>query len=463
MKKTCLSFLALLLCCSCFAQTLKTFKVNLTADAQAYIEAYLPVHPSGRAIVDCPGGGYGMLAKAHEGHDWATYFNKQGIAYFVLTYRMPHGDRNVPMSDATSAMRMVRDSSRVWHINPYDVGIMGFSAGGHLASTIATHSDFSARPNFQILVYPVISMESRGTHQGSVNNFLGNQKNDRQLVREYSNYNKVKRHVTPPAAIFLAGDDNLVPPLTNGIEYYKSLISNNVPAALYCYPTGGHGFGFRENYQYHSQMLNELTEWLNSLKAPKADAKRVACIGNSITDGSGINMSDLYGYPARLQEILGSDFYVKNFGVSARTMLNKGDFPYMKEQAWLDALEFNPDIAIIKLGTNDSKDLNWKYGKEFKQDMQEMIDRLKSLPSKPVIYLATPIPAYKPSWTINDSVIVNGIIPVIKQLAKKNKLKVIDMHTMMAGDEKLIQRDGIHPNEQGAAKMAKIIGNVLKP
>lgn len=161
-----------------------------------------------------------------------------------------------------------------------------------------------------------------------------------------------------------------------------------------------------------------------------------------------------------LQKKLGEGYNVQNFGVSARTLLNKGDLPYVNEPQWKDALAFEPNIAIIKLGTNDSKDHNWQHGADFSKDMQQMIDSLKALPSKPKIYLCSPIPAFKNTWTINDSVIVNGEIPVIKKLVKKNKCKYIDLHTLYTyGD--LMLKDGIHPNAKGAEKMAAIVYEAL--
>ena len=163
-------------------------------------------------------------------------------------------------------------------------------------------------------------------------------------------------------------------------------------------------------------MLYELSTWLKNLPAPKADAQRVACIGNSITDGAGIDMAEVNGYPAQLQKMLGKDYYVKNFGVSARTMLNKGDHPYMKEQAWREALDFNPNIAIIKLGTNDSKAHNWQYGKEFAHDMQQMIDSLKRLPSSPKIYLMLPLVASNKMVNPND---INNTV-IENENSKKN-------------------------------------------
>ena len=116
------------------AQTERRFTLTNSLDGKSTLECYLPANPTGRAVISCPGGGYSHLSLQNEGHDWATYFNEMGIAYFVLTYRMPNGDRNIPLSDAFNAIKTVRDSSSVWNINPYDVGIMGFSAGGHLAS-----------------------------------------------------------------------------------------------------------------------------------------------------------------------------------------------------------------------------------------------------------------------------------------------------------------------------------------
>lgn len=445
------------------AQTARKVTVNLTDDGKANMVGYLPEKPTGKAVVGCPGGGYTGLSMQNEGHDWAEYFNRQGIAYFVLTYRMPKGDRQLPISDAEKAMTTVRDSANVWDINPLDVGIMGFSAGGHLASTISTHSEFAARPNFSILFYPVISMNEKESHKGSCFNFLGMEgQKDAKLVKQYSNQHAVRRHLTPPAIILTANDDRTVPPVTNGVAYYSAMRRQGNDCALYVYPTGGHGFGYRSSFTYHQQMLNDLTTWLQMHQGPKKDAVRVACIGNSITDGFGIDMASQRGYPAQLQQLLGDGYHVKNFGVSGRTMLNKGDLPYQNELAWRDALAFRPDIVIIKLGTNDSKPENWQYNKGFKDDLQQMVDALQANKNNPRILLCTPIPAFKPTWNINDSVIVHGITPVINKVAKKNKLQVIDLHTLYANDGDKMIDDGIHPDAKGARRMAEIIAEQLK-
>ena len=422
---------------------------------QPSLRVFLPAPElaTGRAVVACPGGGYSGLAVNHEGYDWAPYFNKQGIALIVLKYRMPKGDRTLPISDAEAAMKMVRDSADVWNLNPNDIGIMGSSAGGHLASTIATHAPEALRPNFQILFYPVITMDKSFTHMGSHDNLLGKDASA-DLEKEFSNEKQVTKE-TPRAFIVYSDDDKVVPP-ANGVNYYLALNKKGVPSVLHIYPTGGHGWGIREDFLYKSEMQNELTSWLRSFKAPRKDAVRVACIGNSITFGAGIKNRSRDSYPSVLARMLGDNYWVKNFGVSARTMLNKGDHPYMNEPAYKNALAFNPNIVVIKLGTNDSKSFNWKYKADFMKDAQNMINAFKGLPSQPKIYLCYPSKAYLTGDGINDDIISKEIIPMIKKLAKKNGLSVIDLHTAMDGMPELFP-DRIHPNEKGAQVMAKAV------
>ena len=422
---------------------------------QPSLRVFLPAPElaTGRAVVACPGGGYSGLAVNHEGYDWAPYFNKQGIALIVLKYRMPKGDRTLPISDAEAAMKMVRDSADVWNLNPNDIGIMGSSAGGHLASTIATHAPEALRPNFQILFYPVITMDKSFTHMGSHDNLLGKDASA-DLEKEFSNEKQVTKE-TPRAFIVYSDDDKVVPP-ANGVNYYLALNKKGVPSVLHIYPTGGHGWGIREDFLYKSEMQNELTSWLRSFKAPRKDAVRVACIGNSITFGAGIKNRSRDSYPSVLSRMLGDGYWVKNFGVSARTMLNKGDHPYMNELAYKNALAFNPNIVVIKLGTNDSKSFNWKYKADFMKDAQTMIDAFKALPAQPKIYLCYPSKAYLTGDGINDDIISKEIIPMIRKLARKNNLSVIDLHTAMDGMPELFP-DRIHPNEKGAKVMAETV------
>ena len=252
----------------------------------------------------------------------------------------------------------------------------------------------------------------------------------------------------------------MVTPTTNCVAYYSALRKNHVDATMYVFPGGYHGFGFRDTFPYHNEMMQLLDKWLKGVQAPKTDAIRVACIGNSITDGNAVDLSDIYAYPAQLQKLLGKDYWVRNFGVSGRTMLNNGDHPYMKEMAWADCKLFQPQIAIIKLGTNDSKPVNWIHKKDFEGDMQSLIDELKALKSKPEIYLAYPLKAWQNSFTISDEVIKKEIIPIIKRLAKKNNLNTIDLYSALDSNE-LVVKDGIHPNKEGAKRMAETVFNAM--
>ena len=460
------------------AQTTRKFTLHLTDDGSAQMVCFLPSAPSGKAIVGVPGGGYSFLSNTHEGYLASEWLNGQGIAYFVVNYRLPGGDRSLPMNDVMKAMRTVRDSAAVWAINPHDVGIMGFSAGGHLASVISTLAPFDARPDFTILFYPVISMDERVSHKWSCRNFLGEEgQKDPKLVEQFSTQNAVRRHLTPPALIIMASDDRLVPPVTNGVAYYSAMRNQGNECAMYIYPSGDHGFGFGHWFKYHDQMLTDLGNWLKARQTPKTDAVKVACIGNSITDGHGIDMASQYGYPALLQKKLGDGYWVKNFGVSARTLLQKGDFPYTNEMAWKDALAFQPDVVVIKLGTNDSKPHNWKFGSEFKHDLQQMILALRpdlakpakkkgrkaqqAITPRPRIFICTPIPAFKPSWDITETVIQNEIIPIQQEVAREYGLQLIDLHSLFADGAALVQPDGIHPNEKGVQRMAEIVANAV--
>lgn len=218
---------------------------------------------TGMAVVICPGGGYAGLAIQHEGSEFAKWLNGQGITAFVLKYRMPNKHKEVPLDDAQQAMRYVRKHANKFGIDANKVGIAGFSAGGHLAATTSTHyttEGTSTKPDFSILFYPVITMEM-ATHGGSRSNLLG----DKPLpedIQFFSNEKQINAN-TPPAILLLSDDDKSVSPV-NSIFYYEALKKNNIPATMYIFPKGGHGWGMNTDFEYHSQMLHLLGMWLKS-------------------------------------------------------------------------------------------------------------------------------------------------------------------------------------------------------
>ena len=235
----------------------------------AWVEVFLVEHQDlgGRCdgapcIVILPGGGYSHLAIDHEGRQWAPFFNGLGFSVVVLKYRMPHGVKEVPIEDATEAMLMVRRHSEEWHIDPKRVGIMGSSAGGHLASTIATHAAPDARPDFQLLFYPVISMDKAITHMGSHDNLLGTDAT-KEMEELYSNEKQVTAQ-TPPAFIVLSDDDHVVQPV-NSVRFYEALDAHNVWAMIHIFPTGDHGWGIRSSFPHQADMLKELESFLKNL------------------------------------------------------------------------------------------------------------------------------------------------------------------------------------------------------
>ncbi|MGQ7945478.1 alpha/beta hydrolase [Flavobacterium sp. WC2509] len=206
------------------------------------------------AVIICPGGGYAVLSIDKEGINVAKWFNSIGISAFVLKYRLPADaimkDKTVgPLQDAQEAIRTLRRNAVKWNLDVTKIGIMGFSAGGHLASTASTHyedkvydtkEDISARPDFSMLIYPVISMEKGITHNGSKESLLGKTASD-DLIIKYSN-EKAVNEKTPPTFLVHATDDNAVP-VENSINYYLALKKNKVPAEMHLYQNGGHGFG----------------------------------------------------------------------------------------------------------------------------------------------------------------------------------------------------------------------------
>ena len=224
------------------------------------IRVYLPkASKPTKAVVICPGGGYKILAMRHEGYDWGAYFKEIGVAAIVLKYRMPKGRPEMPISDAQETISLIKKHAHAWNINPDSIGIMGFSAGGHLASTLAVHAPDEIRPAFQILFYPVITMKHLHAHKGSRERFIG-EKPTEELEKFYSNELQVNVN-TPGAFIALAGDDKVVKPI-NAVNYHSALLEKGVSSAIYIYPEGGHGWGIRRNFKYHNELLFDLKSWL---------------------------------------------------------------------------------------------------------------------------------------------------------------------------------------------------------
>ncbi len=187
---------------------------------------------------------------------------------------------------------------------------------------------------------------------------------------------------------------------------------------------------------------------------------KIACVGDSITEGSGLVCQSKTAYPVILDSILGQGYSVLNCGRSATTLQKNGDFPYWISKEFYDVFAFNPDIIIIKLGTNDTKTFNWN-AENFAKDYQALIDTFKTIPARPKIFICLPAPVYKTVWGINDSTVTAGIIPIIEKMAEINNLPVIDLYHQMENQPGNFP-DGVHPNEKGAKIMAGIIAREIR-
>ncbi|MDL2251581.1 alpha/beta hydrolase [Odoribacter sp. OttesenSCG-928-J03] len=232
-------------------------------------EASFRIYPAdsskntGLAILICPGGAYRIEAAEEEGNWMAEWLAENGITGIVLKYRLPNGHPEIPLKDTQEAMRIIRNNALVWGIAPNKIGICGFSAGGHLASTLLTHFDETSRPDFGILFYPRISLV--GNSPGLINvrkTFLGKNAQNQEFIDYYSNNQQVKEN-TPPSILFVSDDDDVVPP-ENSLLFYQALREKSISASLHIFPEGGHGWGFHKDFRYHEQVKALVWEWLKT-------------------------------------------------------------------------------------------------------------------------------------------------------------------------------------------------------
>lgn len=263
--------------------------LNNDADMEHYrvitkpdISVYLPAkkNRTGQAVLIIPGGGYGVVVHKWEGTDIAKWLNANGIIGIVLKYRLPYEKSNIvrdksPLLDASRAMKLIRANAEKWHIDKNNIGVMGFSAGGHLASTLGTHYDrdgnegiddidaISSRPDFMVLMYPVITMDAAFTHMGSRKNLIG-ENPSQELIDYYSNEKQITEN-TPTTFLVQASDDDVVP-VENSIRFYESLHKHGVKAEMHIYEYGGHGFALANGKGYLESWKDRCIDWLRHFK-----------------------------------------------------------------------------------------------------------------------------------------------------------------------------------------------------
>ena len=239
------------------------YRLVNTTKAQLYVYNADPAKATGQAVVICPGGGYAKLSMDQEGYLMAQWLAKNGIAAFVLEYRLPNGHREVPLEDTVEAIRIVRKKAKKFNIDPAKVGVMGFSAGGHLAASVSNIPPVEDRPNFSILFYPVVIANHYTSHSGSYRNLLG--KGFAQADADEFSMEKLASENTPPT-ILLLSDDDITVPAAGSAMYYAALRYHGVRAAMYVFPEGKHGWGNYDKFSYQKEWQHLLLRWLKELK-----------------------------------------------------------------------------------------------------------------------------------------------------------------------------------------------------
>lgn len=232
----------------------------------ASLTIFLPEKPNGMAVLCCPGGGYETVCDEHEGKGWAEEINQMGVAWIVVNYQLPNGNPKIPFSSVESAMKYVKAHAKKYHINPNQIGIAGFSAGGHLAATYTRYASKNLRPAFQILFYPVISMDSSLTHLGSFHHLLGNNPSEK-MIKKYSLEKQTTKQI-PSTIIFVSNDDNVVPK-TNATLYSYNVLKKDETRKdfkMVEFPEGNHGWGNSKTFKYHDEVITQINSFLETWK-----------------------------------------------------------------------------------------------------------------------------------------------------------------------------------------------------
>lgn len=463
-------------------------------------------NPNGTALLMCPGGGYFTLAAKHEGSDFAEILNEKGITLAVLKYRVPNGHHEVPADDARQAIRLLRRNADKWGINPERIGIGGASAGGHLAATVATHPmDDESLVNFQVLLYPVISMQEGLTHKGSRENLLGVNPSQ-ELVDFYSNELQVTE-ITPKAFISATIDDKAVP-VENTFKYYDALTSKGVDVDMKIYPKGGHGWAYRpQSMPYHSEWLDDLTGWLERLDSPLGSqnnewtGKKVAILGDSMSDPrKKFAKKRFYNY---LEDSLGIEAFP--YAVSGFTWKDlMGEASKLRDEhpddldaiiIWAGTNDYNKSIdlgdffniekAKINVNGNEEVRAHRQYNQSentFTGRINNLLGYLKKHYPETQIVIMTPIHRgyakfneknVQPSEEYSNALglFIDDYVATIKRGAEIWSMPVIDLFSESGilpalSDHSVYivnpETDRLHPNDNGHKRIAKLVENRLK-
>ena len=434
--------------------SIRQFTVYLPTGADAYMRIYLPEQKSKpcRALLAVPGGGYRQTS-IENNCQWAIFFaERHNMAFAVLHYRMPDGNPRIPVSDVTAALRLLHDSAQTWNINPADIGIMGTSAGGHLASLTACTAEQDLRQSFQILFYPVITMGEKGAHKGSRMRFLGKDCGNAEVEKRYSTELLVNDN-TPPAFITASADDYGVPPEANTMAYCKALIQKNISASMHIYPSGGHGWTFSSPLPFHDALLAELDSWLSSLPErcynSRLYGRKIAFFGDSYVRNHKRPYQE--AWHAIFAHKYGMEYF--NFGRNgSRVSMDSkrfGPAMYKRCRELPDSLDF----IVIIAGHNDTDLLDSISTDSFKKAVTLVIRQLKKKSPDAVIAWFSP-------WRTKNYQGSNRqrVIQIIEKVCRRERIAFFNCaeNSGILANEEMFRKkyfqstsDGAHLNAQG--------------
>jgi acetyl esterase/lipase/lysophospholipase L1-like esterase len=468
-----------------------------------------PALATGTAIIICPGGAYSFLASGHEGKDVATELNKAGIAAFILKYRLPNdavmtNKDQVPLQDAQQAIKTVRDRAAEWHVNSGKIGIMGFSAGGHLAACAGTHyepalientSHTNLRPDFMALVYPVISFQDNIGHGGSRENLLGT-KISKEKKDYYSNELNVTAN-TPTTFLVHASDDSGVV-VANSIVFYEALVKHYVPVEMHLYEQGGHGFGMLKNKLITDGWLYTMIDWLKQKKmlepltvaanTPVQKSEPNAVIrsnpndpdlkkwwsGNQFAAANKTLKPALPGEPRIVfmgNSITSSWLSFDSIFFSNEAFVNRGisgqTTPQMLLRFREDVLDLKPAVVVILAGINDIA------GNTGPTTLENIFGNIASMAELAKmnhikVVLSSVLPAFDFPWRpgLEPAEKIAALNDMLKSYAAKNNLVYVDYYSSMVDERKGLKKeltyDGVHPNLAGYKVMEPLVEAAIK-
>lgn len=453
------------------------------------IDLYLPSnrYKDVPVLLTIPGGGYAFVSSGNEGVKVAEFFCPKGIAVAVLKYRLPNGHENVPLADACQAMELLRDSASAWNLEGDKIGVMGFSAGGHLAASLCTkYTSPKARPDYGVLIYPVISSDSTIWHKGSFKNLVG----ETAMTEQFAKWS-IEHCVTPqtPPCLLVACEDDKTVPVENSLRMYRALRDNKVEAEMVLVPQGGHGWGFEKQIPKRDLVDASITQFIYAQLGDKKNAEIVRIYRENIRrEERAADWAKYYRYQKQNDSIIANHIPVKavflgnsitsnwgkwrpeffeKYNCAARGISGQTSYQ-MLVRMQADVIDLHPKMVFLLVGTNDIACNNGPISDEhFMQNVRSICELAVAHHIKPMICSILPHRAF--NWNHDVTGVterVDRVNALLKAYAKEKGYTYIDYNSAMrdedGGMRPELSNDGVHPYKEAYEIMESLVIPYLK-